>query len=503
MIHPLFSLARMVFVGTFLLTVASVGPCLAQASKADDSAATTDHTTANPTAPASPIDWTQSPLNICFLGDSITHSGDYHAMIQLFLLTRYPGRDIWTINGGYAGENATGILRKNYLQLDIFPQKPNVIMIHLGMNDIGLLGFDNVTQPPSDESRKSRRDDFRNAMTTLIKESQAQGVTVGVLSPTIYDDRHTNNDSHGLRPLANAELALFGRIGREVAESIPGVFFIDLHTPMNNLSNALQDKDPKASLARDRVHPFQGGTQVMTFEILKGLGVRDQVYDITLNASGKTLAVSGAEVREVKAQDHGLSFTTIESALPFPTQAASKYFKLVPMDETLNRMRLKVADLPAGKYALKIDGQAVGEFASDELAKGIALEANDATPQYQAALALLKQVEEKMKYQRAICDMRSLRFQLLIKKEPEGQGLVWEWDRIEPAKVLDAANRLYDRLEAEGKKPKGWQSYVFNAGRKACAEYGQITTGLADLRKQWAAQPAQREHHYHLLPARQ
>ncbi len=449
--------------------------------------------------PQSPINWTKAPLTICFLGDSITHAGDYHAMIQLFLLTRYPGQDIWVINGGYAGENAAGILRKDYLQLDIFPQKPDVLMIHLGMNDIGLLGFSDVKEPPSDESRQERRGNFRNAMTGLITQAQSRGITVGVLSPTIYDDRHTNNDSHGLRPYANAELARFGQIGREVANSIPGVFFIDLHTPMDALSNAMQAKDPRASLVRDRVHPFQGGTQVMAFEILKAINTRQVVYDVEVSAKGKTVSTSGAEVGEITLTESGLQFEMVESALPFPTEAASPHFKLLPIDQTLNQMRLKVTDLPPGTYALEIDGRNAGEYSHTQWAQGIDLATNKSTPQYEAALQLLKEVKEQMlPLQRAVCDMRSLRYQLLIKKEPEGEGLLWDWDRMEPQKVLDAANRLYDRLVAEGRKPKGWQSYVFKAGRQAFGRYDDIRTGLADLRKQWAAKPAQSRHRYRL-----
>lgn len=447
-----------------------------------------------------PIDLTQEPLTIAFFGDSITHAGEYHQWVQLYLLTRYPGHDIWTFNGGYAGENTRGVLAKDYLNLDIFPQQPDVILINLGMNDFDLLSYTDLQEEPSDAKREKKRDQYRSGMTKIVEDSLAYGAAVGILSPTIYDDTHKNNKHFGNRPHANAELGRFAVIAREVAESFDSVFFIDLHTPMDEMTTQKQATNPKFSLARDRVHPSNGGNELMAFEILQGLDARTLVYDVELTAEGQARRAEGVTVGGLEKIADGVRFELIESALLFPTAAVTNDFEVVPMDEKLNAMRLAVTDLPAGQYALEIDGIRVGVYPHDQWAAGVDLSTNTATPQYQAAVELAEQVkEQKLPLQRAMADMRSLRFQLLFKKEPENEGLVWEWDEVEPAKIVDAANRLYDRLVAEDKKPGGWGSYVFNNGRKAWANYDQIKEDLGQLRTEWAARPTEFRRDYRVF----
>jgi hypothetical protein len=47
---------------------------------------------------------------ICFLGDSITHGGQYHEFLQLFYATRYPELNLSFHNCGISGDNAAGMI---------------------------------------------------------------------------------------------------------------------------------------------------------------------------------------------------------------------------------------------------------------------------------------------------------------------------------------------------------------------------------------------------------
>ena len=49
---------------------------------------------------------------ICFLGDSITHGGQYHEFLQLFYATRYPELNLSFHNCGISGDNATGMIER-------------------------------------------------------------------------------------------------------------------------------------------------------------------------------------------------------------------------------------------------------------------------------------------------------------------------------------------------------------------------------------------------------
>lgn len=446
------------------------------------------------------IDLTRSPMTLYFLGDSITHGGNYHQNLQLFLLTRYPGRDIWTVNGGYSGQTSWGILRADYLQQDVYPTKPDALFVHFGMNDVNRDQYKGKMEPPTDAQRESRRSDYRKAMTQIVDNALDHDLSVVLLSPTIYDDQHTLHENAGDRPHLNAELKYFGDMAKDLAASKEGVGFIDLHTPLNTTNQRLLAENSKNTLIGDRVHPRRGGEEVMVHAILKELGVRSTVYDIAINAAGTVIHAEGASATEVNPDADGLSFTLTETALPFPTERASKDFANVAFDADLNVMRLTVTGLQAGEFQLEIDSNAVGTFTSEQWAEGIDLATNESTPQYQRALALLEQTRTKLRYELAIANMRALRNNLRDAKDADGQPLDWAWDKLDPDQALDAANREYDRLAAEGKKPSGWKSYVFNEGRKGFAQYDQIMPGLESLRQQWAELPTETVHRYRISP---
>jgi hypothetical protein len=59
---------------------------------------------------------------ICFLGDSITHGGQYHEFLQLFYATRYPELTLSFHNCGISGDNAAGMIER--FEEDVMKHKP-------------------------------------------------------------------------------------------------------------------------------------------------------------------------------------------------------------------------------------------------------------------------------------------------------------------------------------------------------------------------------------------
>jgi len=72
---------------------------------------------------------------VCFVGDSITKQGGYHAQILLFYATRLPEVRVQMWNCGIAGDTAAGGVKR--YDWDIAPHKPTVVSIMMGMNDVG------------------------------------------------------------------------------------------------------------------------------------------------------------------------------------------------------------------------------------------------------------------------------------------------------------------------------------------------------------------------------
>ena len=397
-----------------------------------------------------------------FVGDSITQ-GKYPKDLQALLATRYPGRDLWTIDFGAAGQTSThGPQRIGY---DIFGGsiRPDVVFINFGMNDVAPLGF-TTSAPRIAEESKKRREQFTTNLREMIRRCGQRGAKVVVLAPTPFDDATTSLREAGTRPVAAKELERFAGISRDVAAEARAMF-IDLHTPLDQYNKLKQADDPSFTIIRDRVHPDAAGNLLITSVILKALKARPQIYDITLDVTADApVNAAGAKVSAIVRTGGGLKFSLNESAMPFPVPTPKRGLKVLesPVDYAAewNRQRLTIRNLPAGEYALKIDDTPVGTYSAKALAAGIDLGSNTNTPQYQAAakiVALVMGAKAKLEE-----DIRAM-----VANGKEG----WQ---TEPAdKLLASVNKRIGELKARNAF-RSWASYSLSTARDAFGRREEI-----------------------------
>lgn len=90
-----------------------------------------------------------------------------------------------------------------------------------------------------------------------------------------------------------------------------------------------------------------------------------------------------------------------DEELPMPIDSSDKTIKFVvglsDVVESLNQEILKVTNLSVSRYVLKIDGEEIGAFTKEELAKGINL-ANLKTPMLKQAMTVHKLIEQQTKF---------------------------------------------------------------------------------------------------------
>jgi lysophospholipase L1-like esterase len=100
----------------------------------------------------------QSGDVVTWVGDSITHGGTYHAIVELFYATRFPDRNIRYYNDGIGGDRASGIVSDEpyRLNVDILGHKPTVAPIMLGMNDVNRNDY-GPTKPDRSSTKSIRR----------------------------------------------------------------------------------------------------------------------------------------------------------------------------------------------------------------------------------------------------------------------------------------------------------------------------------------------------------
>ncbi|MGC8625150.1 MAG: SGNH/GDSL hydrolase family protein [Phycisphaerae bacterium] len=346
---------------------------------------------------------------VLFYGDSITAQGFYPADVELYVRTRFPNLHVRFINSGYSGDSVTGggagtiNLR---LKRDVFPFKPNIVTIMLGMNDARYAPF-------NQKDFKTFKVGYTHIIRSLRKH--LPGVKIVVIEPSPWDDvTHKpffmwDPKYHGPGSY-NDVLIRYGQFVRQLAIKYH-LMCVNFNRPLvnvlrraNRMNHALATQ-----IIPGRIHPDANGQLVMAETLLKAWNAPATVTAVQINAAKNSVfqadntRVSGLTVT------HGIvSWSQMDRALPmalmdlhgnwpqFPpmltwTLSADKLWetpkpnwnyvnvvtalvaKLSHLYSTLDQEPLMVTGLSAGRYTLKIDDRVIGTFTSGQLSTGINL----------------------------------------------------------------------------------------------------------------------------------
>lgn len=314
---------------------------------------------------------------LVFLGDSITHQCLYTQYVEDFFYTRFPNKRIRFHNAGVGGAQAWDALQR--FSRDVAPYKPKYVTVLLGMND-------GRYQPFNQEIF----DTYQKDMKEVVARIQETGATPVLMTPTMYDAwaARMKGQNEARQEYYNSVLAYYGTWLRDVAQR-DGYGFVDMWSPLNNLTLAQRKSDPNFTMIQDAVHPGASGQLVMAYVILDDLGLRGPVSAIRINATLKSPNgnAMGGEISDLQQTENGLSFTWSAKSLPFVVpEEAQLGAKMLRLGHRASREALIVNGLPASEYELLIDGESVGKFPANRLAAGVELQENAKTPQYQQAL---------------------------------------------------------------------------------------------------------------------
>lgn len=318
--------------------------------------------------------------SVVFLGDSITHQCLYTQYVEDYFYTRMPHIRLKFHNAGVGGARAWDALER--FETDVAAYKPKYVTVLLGMNDGSYKPYD------EDTFRTYHQD-----MTMLISRLRGIDATPILMTPTMYDSRAARMRTDRPAPqerleLYNSVLAYYGTWLREVAVEA-GYGFVDMYSPLNNLTLESRKKDANFTLISDSVHPDAPGQVVMAVAIISDMGLPRQVSNIRISkaAGGKVNAVGQhGELADVEFTDEGVQFTWKAESLPWvvPAEAMSGA-KLTKLGHRLSREALEIHGLRPGRYSLAIDGEEVGVYSAEALSRHIELQENAKTPQHQQA----------------------------------------------------------------------------------------------------------------------
>jgi lysophospholipase L1-like esterase len=321
---------------------------------------------------------------VVFYGDSITDQRLYTVFVETYVVTRFPHLLVRFVHSGWGGDRVTGggggpiDLR---LKRDVFAYKPMVMTIMLGMNDAGYRAWDEALFKTYAAGYEHIVDSVRNAL---------PGIRITVIQPSPYDDvtRAPNFESG-----YNVVLIRYGQFVKELGAR-HGLTVADMNTPVVAMLEKANAADPELAkrIVPDRVHPNDSGHLIMAEALLKAWNSPALVAAVEIDAaSPRVVRAENTKVTGLGA-GQGVSWTETDEALPLPLpiplDSMDKDFALAVHSsdfiEALDQEPLKVTGLTAARYALKIDGEKVGDFTKEQLAEGINL-ALESTPMLKQA----------------------------------------------------------------------------------------------------------------------
>lgn len=317
---------------------------------------------------------------IVFYGDSITEQNLYTAYLETFLLSRFPKRRLAAFNFGWGGDTAAGGVRR--FARDVAGLHPSLVFVDFGMNDGGYKAWDEPTHRNYMEAQA--------ALADAIKAAGARQVlfTTSPIDDVLRGDKGVYNET--LSRLAR------GVIGLAAERQLP---VVDLLHPMLEVQRLAKEKEPGFTMIPDTVHPDPAGHLVMAYLALRQIEAPRTVADIVVEA-GVVKEARGATVANVTSRDGSVEFDLTLPFLPFYVpQEARKALELVPLQDELNRFRLRVAPSGAGaqQQILSVDGRTAGVFDAAELARGIDLALLDKAPWAEAGRTLWEAAQFRWK----------------------------------------------------------------------------------------------------------
>lgn len=327
---------------------------------------------------------------VLFYGDSITDNQYYPQFVEQYVLTRFPKMKVAFMNYGWSGDRVTGGGGgdiKLRLSRDVFPNKPSMVTIMLGMND--------ASYKPCDEGLFHTFADGYESIARLIQSTTNARLTF--IQPSPYDEvtlppAFENGGYNGV-------LLRYGKFVQELATEFKAIV-ADFNSPvvaMLQKANAADAKRARTLIA-DRVHPNAASHIVMGAALLKAWNAPSLVSSTKIDAALGKGTAENAQVRDVRKGKAGLTWRSLEGSLPlyFWRANADVAFVLANSDveHDLNNETLTVTQLPAGEFDLLIDGEIVGSFSSADLSKGIDLTRLD-TPMMRQSAGIFALTEKR------------------------------------------------------------------------------------------------------------
>jgi lysophospholipase L1-like esterase len=339
---------------------------------------------------------------IVFFGDSITQAGLYVEYIDAFLRTRFPDKQFDVINRGISSETLSGTSEIDHhpprpdahkrFSRDITPLKPDVLVSCFGMNDGNYHPFS-----------KKLFAKYKGGVERLIKRSAEEArTTLVIMTPPPFDPYRSKPSD----PDATYWGYKYPYLGYDdVIERYSrwlltfrdkGFVVADVHAAIDKLLAERRKDKVSFYLAGDGVHPTPTGHWLMAQTLLLAWNTPAEAGSVHIDAKAQKIIQGDVSGLKIQHDTIDLAWRT---ALPMPMDPRwdAKSIALENVADRLNRHRLQVTSLAAGRYRVLADGKAIGEFDYGQLAKGVNLLDYADFPTVERSLQVLALVQQRQR----------------------------------------------------------------------------------------------------------
>ena len=306
---------------------------------------------------------------IVIVGDSITVQGCYVRYIENFIRTRYPTWRIVVRNAGINGHTAQ--MGLPYIDNDVLIWGPTAVVINWGMND---------------GRRRNGVEYYKTGIVPYLDRLLEKKLRVVLCSNSPIDigdppGTYTNFNKHF------TEMAAFAK-GLAGKRNTPFVDQFHFCHPLWGKNRERAKPVPVTDQTfskrpNDYVHARAAGQLTMTYIILKTLNAPGEVSFASVDARSGRAETRRCEIREFKrlADGSSVSFVRADEASPcWIDDIGALAFELVPFQDELNRMTLRVTGLARGRYRLTVEKFEHGTYSAEQLGAGINLSENRKSP---------------------------------------------------------------------------------------------------------------------------
>lgn len=290
---------------------------------------------------------------IVFLGDSITHAGQYISLIeaQLRLAGDNPVAEL--INLGLPSETCSGLSEPEHpfprpnvherIDRALAKLKPDVVVACYGMND-------GIYYPLSEERFAA----YRDGIDAIIDKVGATDAKLILMTPPAFDPLPLKKRGKVLPAGAEqyswkAIYEDYDDVMREYAQWLIKQqdrveMVIDLHTPVNDYVAEKRKRNPDFTMSPDGVHVNHEGHAVLAAAILKAWGLEQQAPvepGLMTLISKRQKLMHDAWLSEVGHQRPG-----VKAGLPIEQAKAGK----IELDKQIQARTLRAIDALQGKH---------------------------------------------------------------------------------------------------------------------------------------------------------